>query len=757
VSGDGTKTDLPALAFARSAGTPAAGEIQFYDGHFPALTSGTYKITAKQSVALDSAKPYEATQEFEIAGPRFTLDPGVAETTFPPDSGNGEYDEELPFVVLADPSLPWERSIVPGGPAPTAEEPTPWLALALFAEGEVELQPGTSSPLATISVKELLTSSDEVLGPQIKRAELSEAELKSACQAITVPGRVFTAAMPNLEELPSLAHCRAVNAGEGEALLSILLANRLPQASGKPLRFYAHLVSLEGFHDYLGPNGKPLPAKVRLASLLSWSFVSQPKAAVDFEALVESLIAHQKPTAGLALSAPEDKPLPEPAAGRIGDGYAPLGLTSGAGEQSFAWYRGPFSPVVPQALPEVGEPPVAASEARSADALAIYIAEQGLFDLSYAAAWNAGRQLALADAKFTQAMARLRRQARGALGQLAQRMSAPHLAGAEPAALLAGGAARSRFAEQVGSGLASRWTEALAGARAGEAAPAAAGRVERPRQRAAVHPRDALAQPATATALGDALEELLQPVGAWLAKLSLLGSVPFSHLVPNAAMLPPESVRFFYVDRDWIDTLLAGATSIGVEAAADVALLKSLRPRLAQIVAEKGGLGLEGAPRASGMLIRSQLVSAWPSLVVQGSVTEAGSTTAVPLENLRDDRPAPAVRLCIFKGVPERVTLAEPYRGLRFGTEEGTIAPRYVSAAGPTGGQIPDGEKVAPSFREPQAKATGGVLEIVPLVQAMAKATGVDPAGFRAGDLAIQLVSAPELQAFPSAIAKART
>ena len=754
MSGDGPKTRLPELAFARSAATPGQGKIQFYDGHFPALTSGAYKITAKQSVALDSAPPYEATREFEIAGPRFTLDAAVAETAFPPDRGNGEYDEELPFVVLSDPSLPWERSIVPGGLAPTPAKPTPWLALAVFAEGEIELQPGTGSPLATISVRDLLSFDDEILGPQIDKATLSEAELESACKAITVPGPNFAAAMPNLEDLASLAHCRAVNTDGEEALLSVLLANRLPKAAGKPLRFHAHLVSLEGFHDYLGPSGKPLPAKVRLASLLAWSFVSQPKAAVDFKALIEGLIAHQQPTAALRLTPAASKQLPEPAAARIADGYAPLPLAIGAGEKSFAWYRGPFSPVVPQPLPEVGEPAVGVSEAGSADALAIYLAEQGLFDLSYAAAWNMGRQLALADAKFTQAMARLRRQARSELGQLAQRMSAPHLAGVEPAGLLARDAARSRFAEQVAGGLASRWTEALAGARSGAAAPASAVRQERPRRRATVAPREALAQPAAAAALGDALEALLQPVGAWLAKLSLLGSVPFSHLVPSASMLPPESIRFFYVDRDWIAALLAGATSIGVEGTADVAILASLRPRLAKIVAEKGGLGLEGAPSASGVLIRSQLVSAWPSLVVQGSSTATGEGTTVPLENLRDDRPGPAVRLCIFKGVPEQVTLAEPYRSLRFGVQDNKIAPRYVSATGPIGAKIPGKGEVEPKIRPPAAGSTGGVLEIAPLVTKLAEATGVPAAEFKAGDMAIQMVSAPELQAFPWPAAK---
>ena len=39
----------------------------------------------------------------------------------------------------------------------------------------------------------------------------------------------------------------------------------------------------------------------------------------------------------------------------------------------------------------------------------------------------------------------------------------------------------------------------------------------------------------------------------WLARLRLLHGVPFAYLVPDADLLPPESVRFFYLDRDWTD------------------------------------------------------------------------------------------------------------------------------------------------------------------------------------------------------------
>jgi len=52
----------------------------------------------------------------------------------------------------------------------------------------------------------------------------------------------------------------------------------------------------------------------------------------------------------------------------------------------------------------------------------------------------------------------------------------------------------------------------------------------------------------------------LQPAGAlppymesFLAHIRLLVGVPFEYLIPDDRLLPPESIRFFYVDRSWTD------------------------------------------------------------------------------------------------------------------------------------------------------------------------------------------------------------
>ena len=49
----------------------------------------------------------------------------------------------------------------------------------------------------------------------------------------------------------------------------------------------------------------------------------------------------------------------------------------------------------------------------------------------------------------------------------------------------------------------------------------------------------------------------------WLARLRLLERVPFAYLVPDDELLPPESIRFFYLNRNWTDAAVDGALAVG--------------------------------------------------------------------------------------------------------------------------------------------------------------------------------------------------
>lgn len=177
-------------------------------------------------------------------------------------------------------------------------------------------------------------------------------------------------------------------------------------------------------------------------------------------------------------------------------------------------------------------------------------------------------------------------------------------------------------------------------------------------------------------------------VTRFCARAVLLYGIPFHYLVPDERMLPPESVRFFYLDPGWIATLVQGATSVGRPGERDTVLDTMLRHRAlgramidAAQVREKGPAceeprataTLAGAGHAgttidaaawplTGFLLRSEVVEGW-----QGVEMRAYDKGDVELAPLRIDRLAPDVLLCIFNGAVAKLTVKQPPEGLHFG------------------------------------------------------------------------------------------
>ena len=171
----------------------------------------------------------------------------------------------------------------------------------------------------------------------------------------------------------------------------------------------------------------------------------------------------------------------------------------------------------------------------------------------------------------------------------------------------------------------------------------------------------------------------------FLGRLRLLEGVPFSYVVPDAELLPPESIRFFYVDRRWTDALVQGALSVGTITTADRAQLEAVYPHIRADVDEAervvrtphGEERLE-APGGTitGFLLRSRVVSGWPGLhvrayrrdvVADDALTTEAESHPDRLKLLRVERLAPAVLLVLIDGVPAVVHVEEPRRGVQFG------------------------------------------------------------------------------------------
>jgi hypothetical protein len=205
------------------------------------------------------------------------------------------------------------------------------------------------------------------------------------------------------------------------------------------------------------------------------------------------------------------------------------------------------------------------------------------------------------------------------------------------------------------------------------------------------------------TGLRTSADDIPESITNFLTRVRLLYGVPFNHLVPDSRLLPPESVRFFYIDRNFTDRLVDGALSVGKTTTRELAHAQAtnatLRLRvdehermLRPLLRKNTSISRIVAPQTAdltGVLMRSRAVSGWPGMEVKAyrDITSA-RPEGRPLALLRMDRLAPDVMLCIFEGVPTRVDMEEPREGIQFGVDlvdtdgNGIVEP---SAACPSG------------------------------------------------------------------------
>lgn len=170
----------------------------------------------------------------------------------------------------------------------------------------------------------------------------------------------------------------------------------------------------------------------------------------------------------------------------------------------------------------------------------------------------------------------------------------------------------------------------------------------------------------------------------WLLDLRLLRHVPLCYLVPDARLLPPESIRFFHVDQTWTDRVIDGvfaAANIGtVDSVFRYFMLEILRHMLnREVAALASGLSADDVKPyegpLTGMLMRSEAVSRWPDMIVRAFADTKRATAKRPLPEseevavLRAEPISRDIYIAIFAGDPVRVEVREPHVGVRYGVE----------------------------------------------------------------------------------------
>ncbi|TRU66417.1 MAG: hypothetical protein EWV55_19365 [Microcystis viridis Mv_BB_P_19951000_S69] len=541
-------------------------KIEFIQYHRPALKDGDYQITLTQQITgekIPANTSFQITRKFSVGAERFDLKPTAIHAVFPPDGSLGEHSKVLPHIILNRSTLPWERQAVTGN---NDNNNITWLALLLFEE--------TEAPETKIITLETLKDINSYPAKFPNFTLESGQHEDDKVIIIDVQKQLLEKILPTKEDLTYLAHVRQGTDEQDKLIgdeLAVIICNRLPQKGGRSI---VHLVSLEGrYHD----NGFDFQGagdndNIRLVSLKSWSF-----SCIDEKQSFQGLLNHlNRQPSTLRLPKADNSEAEK----YLSMGYVPLPHFLRQGGKTFSWYHSPLitgnNPNNNITLP-----------IRTADELLIYNPDNGIFDVSYSAAWELGRLLALQSKNLSISLYNWKRTHRQSLQK-----TETHLP----------------VYNQLNT-------------------------------------------------------DLPESISSWFKDLSLLKGVPFNYLVPDEKMLPVESIRFFYIDSDWIECLLDGAFGIGRVTTSDYKNDQD----------NKKNPAVNTYPIVTGCLLRSDVVSGWPSLLVDGYNEIISNDAAVDdskkIELLRMERLSANVLICLFNGEIKTLDIHQKPETLHFGLD----------------------------------------------------------------------------------------
>lgn len=668
-------------------------QLVFIDECLPQLMAGEYTVTADLQVdarGVDNAGFGKAVKNVWVGAPRFTLEDAAVYTMYPPKDASGYFEATLPQIVFNRRTLPWERTIDGALHSATAfkldkasVEPgnafghAPWMALLLFSETEMNGN-GNATDAVVLSRKSLKDPGTDVFVPEINPAGVKEQgpvlapweDINTEYDVIDIPLALFKKVVPAKADLPYLAHVRKtlVDAGKESAAIAdngyfaTLMGNRLPVRANDgagAVRNSVFLVSLEGYHEFLKEPGTYIEGKkkqkVRLVVLQSWSFTIAP--GKNFKECCEGLRVSP-----FKMNYPSgvDDGLKK----AYDYGYALLPHITRNGAQTYSWYRGPFNP---NFLPAGA----ATTIYKTADAALRFDPATGLADVSYAAAWQLGRLLALKDKTFSTALYQWKLQGKRKVVNEAAKLQA--------ASLLPGTFGMAMAKEETLEGtmkdfLAKRYN--------------AESRVDIDPIPFSNKVADTLEQLDEIAGRTEMAPDIPPAVTSWLGKLFLLEGVPVNYLIPHddflikreGGTIAKEALGTFYIDYDWIEALLGGALSI-VANDDSVALLNALKDgkflpaelqdykRNAAFIpsgeGDKVPLPEKISGHITGFFLRSQLIAGWKGIkVFARDETDNWMKYPLRIERLTED-----IQLCVFAGKVQQILFIQPPEGIHFGVE----------------------------------------------------------------------------------------
>lgn len=674
-----------------------AGEIGFSDHSQPVLEPGGYDIAISQdmSIGSDSEKIPESKHRVFVDGHRFSIPPDDIYSVFPAPTSPPGHEGTQPNVVFSRTTIPWERRL-DFKPIKTTQPVEPWLCVIVLCATDFE----GVTPASPVSgkVDSLVNPGPGIRGPKnIKLDGVETAE--SPCQWVDLETAFARKLLPRRSDLPWLAHVREVATDHKETWshltdgkFSVVCSNRIPPAA--PPNTEANevlclLVSLEGQEAVLNADTAIAEKTVRLAVLGNWRYAVGPhdpfRAAIinlDPETEQQSALLRPQLPAPTAQAGAQQQ-FEQLLATGTQHGFTLLRHRTRVGAETASWYR---SPLIPRETPADTNNDVII-DVSNADQMLTFDPANGLFDTTYAAAWQVGRLVALQNAPAASAIRRFRRTVDS---------------------LLANAAHNRALREEI---LSRQKNTALS--------------------YLFVDPPEIISNEEFEKKL-----HIPEEIFTFASRLALLYEVPLEYLLPHDSLLPENAIRFFYLDRYWIATMMLGALSVGRmqsrATAADKIFWRAVvgeLPKLVRTVRHGETEFEQPAPlirdwKVTGFLLRSPAVGAWLGLESQvtGIPQGSASTNAVPLKPLRIDRLQPDLLLCLFDGHIAELSIRQPQEALHFGLTVKEPGQFQKELRGPPSN--PTAEVTGHVDFTTRSMSAEGVVDFAALAKAIGEKTG---------------------------------
>ncbi|KAI9689319.1 MAG: hypothetical protein M1822_009969 [Bathelium mastoideum] len=685
----------------------------------PGLQAGPHRITLTQRIQTrddNATNPPEehttltATKDFSAVAPRFVLPDNAIHSVYPPQ-GHEDTAEVLPHVTFNDATYPWERN-AETQVSPNDRTRTPWLAVLAFTEDELRLSQGDITSIFKDPDLQKNAKQDDTFSisvPLDQLANLNTAiapvctvqgnEDAKATGTIFLKSGLFTGLFtkydgegnpdanwkyPYIHQNALLAHRRDINS-QGMAVAAaateddtgtygIILSNRSgPYSISKPTVMHVHLVNLEGVD---GINPWPLGENINFVALptvYSWTYVclppDMPNVEEEFQTLGTNvdLLRWMEPNP----MPPNDKTsqaVQQRILARLQSGYSMCRYRTQTGESTVCFIRGPYVPAKATNF----QPPPTWWSGTSMTGTDLQILDHGLgiMDITYSAAWQLGRTMAIADQAYTSSLFRLRceilrRASPVAQSDLAGQQGVPYKSKIQLIQGLSDTLTRLGTLHEDGrdgssADMQQRWSRDYG--RSLKLSIQSQG--IQAFLRTAIN--DAAREVASTPKADDpTVPDITKPYNEfntpfsvdwaaildWLSDRLFYGSVPAHYLLTDASNLPLESVRFFNIDKTWMDSFINGALSLGnhVEQQGD-AVQDGIKTAFNIYLTTKiDELGYLPPMPKCGCFVRSKLVSKFPDMIV--SVTPETRQDGAPIllrHELLDD----STMLCLFSELP---------------------------------------------------------------------------------------------------------